>query len=739
MAVPTIAGWTPNVLNPNAGSTLTIDPTDTPTGVPIATGDWLFVVLTAATSVSGSVATPTVPGGWTTVLPWSTPGTGSMSMGVWAKKRAAGETTYTWSQVAGATSATSTVCFWVSGAADAPTWHMGPWGKRADTGTGTTTVAASINTSTKDELVLVLAGERTVAAETATQVTMSSGSRTSFTHLGNGVDAGDQTLLVGTLTAPTTPGPTPNVTITYPNSHAQNGFAAQIGIPLAGTTSGGTTGDTVPPSAVSNLTASPTHNTCALSWTAATDNVGVTGYQYRVGTGTWSATATGTTKTISGLTPSTSYQFGVRAVDAAGNTGPETTVSAFTASAPAPAPDTTAPSAVTGLEATPGQTTVALTWQAASDDVGVTGYQYRVDSGVWSLPTANTGVTVDSLTPATTYTLSVRAQDAAGNLGPAVQVSTTTLAATTTPTSGTGGSGGSNTAVVNGASGNALIGTATRVVSPGYASVADMLSRPVAYIAHRGGSRVCPEMTLYAYGQAALRGYGALEISLARTSDGVYFGLHDQTLLRTSGVDVDPKTLTWAQVQSYRVLASSVPERKNQPDQPYMRLEELFTLYGKTHVFLVDPKYVSQAYHGELLAKIKELLPDATNRVIAKYYGLTTVWLPTAQAQGFKTWGYFYDTDPEADVQTYAPKYDIVGINYSAPQAWFDGLKAVAPGKPLWGHICQTKADAESAVAKGAKGVMCSGIGVISPGGATVTTPGGGTGTTPDLIDGGTL
>jgi chitodextrinase len=84
------------------------------------------------------------------------------------------------------------------------------------------------------------------------------------------------------------------------------------------------TGDGQPPGAPGNLqvTAHST-STVSLAWTAATDNVGVTGYQvYRVagGTSTPIGSTAGTAFTATGLNPGTSYTFDVTASDAAGNT-----------------------------------------------------------------------------------------------------------------------------------------------------------------------------------------------------------------------------------------------------------------------------------------------------------------------------------------------------------------------------------------------------------------------------------
>ncbi len=82
---------------------------------------------------------------------------------------------------------------------------------------------------------------------------------------------------------------------------------------------GGSGGDTSPPTVPANLTASGvTSSSVNLSWAASTDNVGVTGYDvFR--NGSLAVSVAGTSATVTGLSPSTAYQFAVRAHDAAGN------------------------------------------------------------------------------------------------------------------------------------------------------------------------------------------------------------------------------------------------------------------------------------------------------------------------------------------------------------------------------------------------------------------------------------
>ncbi|MFC5700259.1 carbohydrate binding domain-containing protein [Cohnella faecalis] len=77
--------------------------------------------------------------------------------------------------------------------------------------------------------------------------------------------------------------------------------------------------DTQAPTAPTNLASTgKTDTTVGLSWTASTDNVGVTGYDIYRGT-TKVGTTASTSYTVTGLSPSTAYTFTVKAKDAAAN------------------------------------------------------------------------------------------------------------------------------------------------------------------------------------------------------------------------------------------------------------------------------------------------------------------------------------------------------------------------------------------------------------------------------------
>jgi chitodextrinase len=79
------------------------------------------------------------------------------------------------------------------------------------------------------------------------------------------------------------------------------------------------TADTTAPSAPTLSASGTTETTTNLSWTASTDNVGVTGYDVYRGTTLLGSTTTARTFSVTGLTASTAYSFSVKAKDAAGN------------------------------------------------------------------------------------------------------------------------------------------------------------------------------------------------------------------------------------------------------------------------------------------------------------------------------------------------------------------------------------------------------------------------------------
>ena len=188
--------------------------------------------------------------------------------------------------------------------------------------------------------------------------------------------------------------------------------------------------DTTPPSTPLNVVAVATLDSVTTTWTAAIDDVAVTGYRvYRDGLQIGTTTATVRTFTET-LVPVGSHTYNVAALDAAGNVSPQ---SAAAIANIVSLLDTTAPTTPAGLQATAAGSSVTLVWTAATDNVGVTGYGvYRRTKGAlaWTkiadapAVTATTDVNV----PAGTYEYSVDAVDAAANRSAQSVVATAAVA-----------------------------------------------------------------------------------------------------------------------------------------------------------------------------------------------------------------------------------------------------------------------------------------------------------------------
>jgi len=184
-------------------------------------------------------------------------------------------------------------------------------------------------------------------------------------------------------------------------------------------------------------TTSRGNGTISITWAQASDGgSAVTGYQYSTDGGTtWSTTVAAneplgiTTLSTDGVTPvanGTQYPVEIRAVNGMGVSPASTPVSVSPAAAPA------APTLA--LTSGNGALTVQLT---LTDNGGspITGYDYSLDGGPFvSTGTSGTSFTVTGLTNGTSYTVSVRADNAIGDGSPSAPASGTPATVPDAPT-----------------------------------------------------------------------------------------------------------------------------------------------------------------------------------------------------------------------------------------------------------------------------------------------------------------
>ncbi|GJM35199.1 MAG: hypothetical protein DHS20C18_42000 [Saprospiraceae bacterium] len=180
------------------------------------------------------------------------------------------------------------------------------------------------------------------------------------------------------------------------------------------------------PDAPLNLTATVNFNNVGLNWLPATDNVGVTGYNV-FQDGSKVMTTENTSAQLSALTPLTTFNFSVTAVDEAGNESLPSSL--MVTSGPDETPDTEAPTAPGNLMASAGSNSVLLSWEPSIDNVIVSGYVVLVDGLYYdSIPGTSTSIFIGGLDPETAYTFEVYAFDLAGNDSDIAEITVSTEA-----------------------------------------------------------------------------------------------------------------------------------------------------------------------------------------------------------------------------------------------------------------------------------------------------------------------
>ena len=187
----------------------------------------------------------------------------------------------------------------------------------------------------------------------------------------------------------------------------------------------------------SQVTATNPYPTKAtLIWTAATGSSTVTGYNiYQNGTKIGTVAGTVLTYDVIGLTPNTPYTFKIEAGNMLGNwttNGPSTSITT------APADMTTPSWAENSSLASSNllQSSVSLTWPAATDNWGVTGYKvYQDGTEITSLAANVLTYNVTGLVFGSQHLFTVKAGDEAGNWSnPGLTIDITTLPDTAAPT-----------------------------------------------------------------------------------------------------------------------------------------------------------------------------------------------------------------------------------------------------------------------------------------------------------------
>ena len=236
-----------------------------------------------------------------------------------------------------------------------------------------------------------------------------------------------------------------------------------------------------------------------------------------------------------------------------------------------------------------------------------------------------------------------------------------------------------------------------RAIPEGAKTVTELIGTPHFIVAHRGGSLSWPEHTEVAYTQAVDYHAHALEFSAARSTDGVWFGCHDESLARlVPALTKKAVEYTWEEIKAAASKTQYMPAR----------LDWLVETYGKSHVLVVDPKYPMVNF-----MEVCDMLKGMEQSVIIKAYWDSKWMFDAVRARGFKTWGYAYNTNiGAANYQNFLSGKicDVLSMEFTAPQITWDSLKA--SGLPTVAHIPANASQLQTAWSLGATGAIVSGI-----------------------------
>lgn len=261
---------------------------------------------------------------------------------------------------------------------------------------------------------------------------------------------------------------------------------------------------------------------------------------------------------------------------------------------------------------------------------------------------------------------------------------------------------------------------------PGFTTTTAVLAKAGVTCAHRIGGDLSPEFTQRGMNMTMMRGHGVIDLSVAISSDGVYFLAHDEGPYRITGGASGPyagaPTTTWVSLTWATISALSFTQTSGGTTaavaQPPMRLDTFAARYKNDFVFLIDPKYIwsmGTPARNAFMSTVVSLF--GTTNWFWKYYGNNSSVTGAADALGIPTWGYFFVANGDVangSFPTWAAQWTVISMEANTP-AGSNWTTALAQGKPVWGHEADTQAEYANAITNGASGVQCRGSSVITP------------------------
>lgn len=243
------------------------------------------------------------------------------------------------------------------------------------------------------------------------------------------------------------------------------------------------------------------------------------------------------------------------------------------------------------------------------------------------------------------------------------------------------------------------------------ATLAALVRDKPFYVAHRGGRLNWPEMTAFAYEQAAALPFvQAIEISVHLTKDGVLVCSHDANLDRVTGAPYEISEMPWERLAPL-VVTSAYTEDPTQPYQPLSRLDEVLPRHIEQLVVFIEPK--SKDAVEPLQAMLEQL--NQPERTVWKQ-PVNQPHFAWAKQRGFGTWGYALDEKSHKGERLEKlvadPSIDMLGIEYKRTDEDIAALVELASslGKPTILATIETAKQRSRALDLGCRGMMAAEI-----------------------------
>ena len=177
--------------------------------------------------------------------------------------------------------------------------------------------------------------------------------------------------------------------------------------------------------------------------------------------------------------------------------------------------------------------------------------------------------------------------------------------------------------------------------------------------AHRGGAGIAPENTMVAMKKAIELGAGFSELDVQETSDGVLILLHDKTLERTAGVDLNIWEMPYDSLTSYEVGSWFAPEFAGEP------ISKLADVMGAVKGKMKLNIELKMSGHEKfLIEKVIDLIneKDFRSECIITSFDLAAIKKVRQLDKDLKV-GYIFSKYPE-DEDVFTADVDLLSVKY---------------------------------------------------------------------------